>query len=311
MQSSRFQKHALFSLQKTEEPISKTLPRMKFLFEIQFSFSDNENLYNILILLLKAILVVFCALFPLLIGFFKYYKPHAGKESLFEEDFHEALQENVDSDETDTPFSALSFHFPTYEEFLRTTENVDPPIFETSNENDFVEANCSVPSSPVLDFDLHPSENPEKFPRNGLNCTNDIKIEDPSIEDGDDFDEIGDSAEAISGSFDPKIEDSDEIESEEEDFLKELKIETMKAKAKSGLPSIPEESEYPIAMEEDVKPWKREESFDQKDVTKELLKFHKLYTEKMRKYDTLNHQKTYAKGQFYKHNFNQFPSIIV
>lgn len=265
-----FLKHALFSLQKTEGPFSKTLQRMNFLFKTQFSYSENGNSYNFLVLVVKNFLVLFCALFPTLFGFFRYFKSPVADEQ---------------------PFSALSFRFPTYKEFLTTTEN-----FDTSNENDVLGEN---PSNSDPDFNLDLREDPEKISSNGLNCTNDIKFEDLGIKGDDEFDES--MEEAISGGFERKIEVCDEIEYEEKDFIEELQIEIMKAKAKakakSGLPSIPEECEYPI-KEEDLNPWKKQESFNYRDITKELNRFHKLYTEQMRKYDTLNHQKSYAKGQF-------------
>lgn len=181
---------------------------------------------------------------------------------------------------------------------MKTTQNVDSVRSDTSNQNDLLEEHCSIPSSPDPDFNLHPREASEIFSPNGLDCTNDVRIED---DDGfDEFDEFDDPMEAI------KIEDSAEIESEEEDFIKALQIQIMEAKAKakanakskSVLPSIPEESECPITNENDLKPWKKDESFNRRDLTKELHGFHKLNTEKMRKYDTLNRQKTYAKGQF-------------
>lgn len=228
-------------------------------------FSGNFN--DLSVLLLKPLLILFCALFPLLLCFFKYYN----QQPLF--------QEHVDSDRIEeTPFSSLSFKFPTYEDFLRTTtQNVDPPVYETSNENDFDDSSSSTSDT---DLDLCPREDPEIFLPNGLRCSNDIRIQDDN--------EFDDPVEAISGGFD-------------QDFIEELKNEIKKAKAKakseSGLPSIPEESEYPIAMEEDSKGGKKgEERSNGKGIRKELHEFHKQYTEKMRKYDTLNHQ--IAKGQF-------------
>ncbi|XP_038889169.1 uncharacterized protein LOC120079052 isoform X2 [Benincasa hispida] len=285
---SRFQKHALFSLHKTEEPISKVISRMKLLSNTQFSFPVNEHLYNILVVLFKALLVLFCALFPLLLGYFRYFKTSNHKQPLFEENCDEALQESFNHNEIETPFSALSFRFPTYEEFLTNRENVDSVRSDTSNESDFLEEHCSIPSNPDPNFSLHPKEVSENVSPNGLDCTNDVRIEDDNG-----FDEFDDSIEAS------KIEDSAEIESEDDNFIKALQIQIMKAKAdakaKSVLPSIPEESEYPITNENDLKPWKKEESFNHRDSIKELHIFHKLYIEKMRKYDTLNHQNTYAK----------------
>lgn len=236
------------------------------------------------------VLVLFCALF--FVFFSRYFKIKTrgkhhndcnftppGKEPILEEDCSETLQKSTDFEEKETPFSALSFRFPTFEEFIGTRENVDSSISDTSNENG------SVPSIPDPDFNLHhPREDPENFPQNNLNCTDDFSNEELDIK------------EETPKENDRKIEDSDKFVSEEENLIELLQ----KVKGHGpGLPPIPEESEYTIPMEEDPKPWRTKENFDFRNFTKELHKCHKIYRERMQKYDTLNHQKLYAKGELY------------
>uniref|UniRef100_A0A9I9DQ91 Ribosomal protein L34Ae n=1 Tax=Cucumis melo TaxID=3656 RepID=A0A9I9DQ91_CUCME len=309
---------------------------MKLLSNIQFCFLDNEPFFNVFVFILKTLLIFLCGLFPFFLRYFKYFKASDEKQPLFEDD---------------DPFSVLTFRFPTYEEFLKTKENVD------SNEKDILEQHCSIPSSPASDFILHSREGSENFSPNELDCTNDVGIEDdffdsietnkfdneedseddgfikalqihtmeakanekdfleqhfsiPSIPAPDFFLHSREGSENLSPNDSDCTNDVDSIEtnkfvneedSEDDDLIKALQIQIMKAKAnakaKSMLPSIPEETDYSITTNEsDLKPWKKkQESFNHRDITKELHKFHKRYTEKMRKYDILNRQKTYAK----------------
>ncbi|KAE8648919.1 uncharacterized protein LOC105435713 isoform X1 [Cucumis sativus] len=303
---------------------------MKLLSNTQFYFLNNEDFCNVFVVIFKTLLIFLCGLFPFFLRYFKYFKAS-------------------DEKQPEDPFSALTFRFPTYEEFLKTKENVD------SNEEDFLEQHCSMPSSSAPDFFLHSREGSENLSPNDLDCTNDVGIEDEYVdsiktnkfenEEDSEVDELikplqihnmkakanekdfveqhssipsrpapnsflhsrersenlspnyldctkGDFVDSIKTNKFEKEEDS-----EDDDFIKALQIQIMKAKAKSVLPSIPEETDYSITTNEnDLKPWKKkQESFNHRDLTKELHRFHKQYTEKMRKYDILNRQKTYAK----------------
>ncbi|CAL9102509.1 unnamed protein product [Musa textilis] len=95
--------------------------------------------------------------------------------------------------------------------------------------------------------------------------------------------------------FDDK--DYDELESlwEHQDLIEQLKMELRRVRA-IGLPTIPEVSETPRAID-DLKLWKMDEKFLHEDPPMdELHKFYKCYRERMRKFDILNYQKMYAIG---------------
>ncbi|XXG61361.1 hypothetical protein AAC387_Pa04g3041 [Persea americana] len=91
-------------------------------------------------------------------------------------------------------------------------------------------------------------------------------------------------------------DDSDGLESlwEHEDLIQQLRTELKKVQA-IGLPTIYEESESSEAID-DLLPWNIKEKLVQEDPLDELHKFHKSYTERMRKLDILNYQKMHAIG---------------
>ncbi|CAN0857716.1 hypothetical protein LINGRAHAP2_LOCUS6884 [Linum grandiflorum] len=80
---------------------------------------------------------------------------------------------------------------------------------------------------------------------------------------------------------------------EHQDLIEQMKMELKKVKA-TGLPTILEDDECPKISIEDLKPWKIEEKFDHEDKMSELHRFYKSYRDRMRKFDILNYQKTYA-----------------
>lgn len=92
-------------------------------------------------------------------------------------------------------------------------------------------------------------------------------------------------------------DDSDGLESlwEHEDLIQQLRAELKKVQA-IGLPTIYEESESSEAID-DLIPWNIKEKLVQEDPLEELHKFHKSYTERMRKLDILNYQKMHAIGE--------------
>ncbi|XP_074584712.1 uncharacterized protein LOC141840574 isoform X2 [Curcuma longa] len=87
-----------------------------------------------------------------------------------------------------------------------------------------------------------------------------------------------------------------ELESlwEHQELIEQLRMELRKLKD-IGLPTILEESESPITVE-DLKPLMMDESFMHEDPMDEMQKYHWSYRERMRKFDILNYQKMYAVG---------------
>lgn len=92
-------------------------------------------------------------------------------------------------------------------------------------------------------------------------------------------------------------DDSDGLESlwEHEDLIQQLRMELKKVQA-IGLPTIYEESESSETID-DLAPWTIEEKLVKKDPLEELHKFHKSYSERMRKLDIMNYQKMHAIGE--------------
>ncbi|XP_047337224.1 uncharacterized protein LOC124940732 [Impatiens glandulifera] len=82
---------------------------------------------------------------------------------------------------------------------------------------------------------------------------------------------------------------------EHEELMEQLKIELENVKTRGLLPTIEEDSEY-SKITEDLKPWRMEEKLEKANHMDSLHKFYKTYRERMRKFDMLNYQKTYAMG---------------
>lgn len=96
-----------------------------------------------------------------------------------------------------------------------------------------------------------------------------------------------------------EIEDPNELETlwEHQELVEQLNMELKKVRA-TGLPTIFEEEteQCPKMIMEDLKPWKIDEKFHQRDRMSQLHKFYRSYRERMRKLDILNYQKMYAIG---------------
>ncbi|XP_020590323.1 uncharacterized protein LOC110031460 [Phalaenopsis equestris] len=90
--------------------------------------------------------------------------------------------------------------------------------------------------------------------------------------------------------------DSEDLDEqwEHQELMEQLQMELKKVRA-AGLPTIWEESESPMPME-DCRPFRIREKFLREDPMNELQKFYKGYRERMRKLDILNYQKMYAIG---------------
>ncbi|CAN6484589.1 unnamed protein product [Victoria cruziana] len=91
-------------------------------------------------------------------------------------------------------------------------------------------------------------------------------------------------------------EEEDELEwlLEHQKMVEEQKMEMRRARGR-GLPTILEESEWPKVMD-DLKQWKMDNrnlmAAAKEDPLEEMQRFYWSYTDKMRKLDVLNHQKT-------------------
>ncbi|XP_074562852.1 uncharacterized protein LOC141819454 [Curcuma longa] len=89
-------------------------------------------------------------------------------------------------------------------------------------------------------------------------------------------------------------QDEQESPWEHQDLIEQLRMELQKLKD-IGLPTILEESESPITVE-DSKPLMVDESFLHDDAMVEIRKSYWSYRERMRKFDILNYQKMYTIG---------------
>ncbi|KAF3789362.1 hypothetical protein EJ110_NYTH18766 [Nymphaea thermarum] len=122
-------------------------------------------------------------------------------------------------------------------------------------------------------------------------------------------DHLQNSAESISEHWEERRDyEEEEEEDEEEDGLEallehqkmveKLKMEMRRARG-WGLPTILEESEWPRVMD-DLKQWKMDNSklmaAAKEDPMEEIQKLYRSYSDKMRKLDILNHQKTSSIG---------------
>ncbi|KAF3789363.1 hypothetical protein EJ110_NYTH18767 [Nymphaea thermarum] len=124
-----------------------------------------------------------------------------------------------------------------------------------------------------------------------------------SVGENDD-NNLQNSAESISERWeerrDYEDEEEDELEAllEHQKMVEKLKMEMRRARGRE-LPTILEESEWPKAMD-DLKPWNINNSklmaAVKEDPLEEMQRFRKSYTDRMRKFDILNHQKTSSIG---------------
>ncbi|CAN6484587.1 unnamed protein product [Victoria cruziana] len=128
-----------------------------------------------------------------------------------------------------------------------------------------------------------------------------------SVGENDDSD-IQNSTESISERREERRDHEEEEEDDDDDGLvallehqktvEKLKIQMKRASGR-GLPTIPEESEWPKMMD-DPKQWKVDNNklmaADKEDPLGEMQRFYWSYTDKMRKLDVLNHQKASSIG---------------
>ncbi|KAL8550309.1 hypothetical protein ACS0TY_008944 [Phlomoides rotata] len=88
-------------------------------------------------------------------------------------------------------------------------------------------------------------------------------------------------------------EDEPDVLSEHQNLVQQMKVELKACRMIKGLPTISEECESPKILE-DLKPLVIDHKIEYKDIMEEIQKFHKIFSEKMRKLDILSCQTLHA-----------------
>ncbi|XP_068335258.1 uncharacterized protein [Pyrus communis] len=227
-------------------------------------------------------------------------KKSAMEDARSDEELMGSLESDSDREEVDShevnflsekDFGSPSLGFLSAEDF---GERDELPNFDMGYESDCFDEEDEDINEQIRELqELPSSSNPEGFSR---------KDETPI--------ERSENAEKpdVRNSVTNDSEDSNTLETlwEHQELLEQLKMELKKVRA-TGLPTILEESESPNM--DDLKPWKIDEKAHQGDRMGELQKFHRIYRERMRKFDILNYQKLYAIGFLQsKDPLQSFPS---